>query len=365
MTAKKYELTDEHRAQLKPWADRWIANALNCDPMNDTDRDAMTVAVNGLYDAANLERPVHIVFVQSPLVAAAAGGFAAYLWDCHKRGEMPGLNDPVQRILDAASVIAGRAYGDPTKTWEIAEAVLDSYNTLPDSNTRKETKKQKQAAIDAMLDCASEAHRMWNGGNQWSSWVAFLSFFRHVAKLPLDYSKWEHYENAAIHGGPRVMHEKFTIVSDRPMYIHQDDQHRPHCDTGPFCEWRDGWKLWYVHGVRVNEQIVMQPDTLTVEQIRDERNVEVRRVMMDRFGKDRFIEDGGAELVAQDDYGKLWRSPSAPDEEDGSAWQALEVTCPSTGRVYFLRVPPSVRRAEEAWRWTLDVDDDALVAGQS
>jgi hypothetical protein len=54
---KLYELTEEHRAQLKPWADKWIANAQNTTPMDDKDRDAMRVAVNGLYDAAKLGAP--------------------------------------------------------------------------------------------------------------------------------------------------------------------------------------------------------------------------------------------------------------------------------------------------------------------
>ena len=33
-----YELTPEHTAQLKPWADRWIANAMSCEAMDDADR---------------------------------------------------------------------------------------------------------------------------------------------------------------------------------------------------------------------------------------------------------------------------------------------------------------------------------------
>ena len=66
---KKYELTPEHRAQLKPWADKWIANAMSTKPMDDTDREAMRVAVRGLYQAANLTPPPdnRIVFVPSRL----------------------------------------------------------------------------------------------------------------------------------------------------------------------------------------------------------------------------------------------------------------------------------------------------------
>ena len=76
----KYELTDEHRAQLYPWHRKWVQIAMRTEPMNDVDRTAMIGAVNGLYDAAKLDRPKHIVFVPSPLVGQIASGFAAAIW---------------------------------------------------------------------------------------------------------------------------------------------------------------------------------------------------------------------------------------------------------------------------------------------
>ena len=78
----KYELTEAHRAQLEPWRDRWIKNAMNTTPMTEADREAMRAAVRGLYTAANLTPPPveRIVFVPSPFVGRFAGGFATALW---------------------------------------------------------------------------------------------------------------------------------------------------------------------------------------------------------------------------------------------------------------------------------------------
>jgi hypothetical protein len=78
---KKYELTEEYRAQLKPWADKWIANAMSTKPI---DRPRMIEAVNGLYTAAGLPSPKHIVFVPSPFVLKAASGLAAGIWHLSK-----------------------------------------------------------------------------------------------------------------------------------------------------------------------------------------------------------------------------------------------------------------------------------------
>src|SRR6478609_5812853 len=74
---KKYSLTAEHRAQLPGWAQRWIANAMSTRGMTDDERTLATTAARGLYTAASLAEPKHVVFVSSPLVATIAAGVAA------------------------------------------------------------------------------------------------------------------------------------------------------------------------------------------------------------------------------------------------------------------------------------------------
>lgn len=62
MTRKKYELTPEHRAQLEPWRDKWIANAMSTAPM--------TAAT--LYEAANRCAADAIRWSRRPLGAKVA-----------------------------------------------------------------------------------------------------------------------------------------------------------------------------------------------------------------------------------------------------------------------------------------------------
>ncbi len=71
---KKYELTPEHREQLKPWAEKWIANGMSTKPMDDDDKAAMVEALKGQYEAANLPWHGRVVFVPSPVVARFAAG---------------------------------------------------------------------------------------------------------------------------------------------------------------------------------------------------------------------------------------------------------------------------------------------------
>lgn len=100
---KLYELTEEHRARFPEWRDRWIANAFSTAAMTDEDRAACREAVLGLYAAANLPPPKHIVFVPSPFVLAFAGGFASAIWYASRKGF------PTRAATGAATWAATRA----------------------------------------------------------------------------------------------------------------------------------------------------------------------------------------------------------------------------------------------------------------
>jgi hypothetical protein len=126
-----------------------------------------------------------------------------------------------------------------------------------------------------------------------------------------------------------------------------------HCENGPAVSWANGARYFFWRGVRVPEKVVVAPDQLTGAEILAERNLEVQRVMLERFGHDRLILDTGAAPVHVDEFGVLYRIrlsrrqtitlvhvTNATPETDG------------TRRRYFLRVPPDVRTAHEAVAWT-------------
>jgi hypothetical protein len=141
---------------------------------------------------------------------------------------------------------------------------------------------------------------MWNGGNQWGQWASYISFFRHISKLQIDYSKWDHYEVLATVAGPRIMHADFCMISDRPETLTVDDQNRPHNDTGPFCQWRDGTALYSIHGVRVPEWIVESPERINVDSIHAENNAEIRRIMVERYGLSKYVRDSQFNVIDAD-----------------------------------------------------------------
>jgi hypothetical protein len=199
-----------------------------------------------------------------------------------------------------------------------------------------------------LLGTVAHVHALWDGGNQWPGYPAWISFFRHIVQLPVDYSRWHYYEAAAMLGGPRVMHAQFCMISDRPCRLLVDAAHRPHAEDGPFCAWRDGTALWAWHGVRVPPRVILQPQTITLAEIEAERNAEVRRVLIERRGWDWWLAETRARLVGEDRFGRLYETAL-----DGARFGVVLVansTPEADGRrrTYALRVPSGYTSAHAA-----------------
>jgi hypothetical protein len=109
-------------------------------------------------------------------------------------------------------------------------------------------------------------------------------------------------------------------------------------------------------GVPIDARIAFHPETITAAEVLDERNAERRRVLLERMGPERFAAEAEPEVLDRDrDPGgerRLLRV-AIPDDED---LVCLEVRCPSTGRQYLLRVPPSVKSCRQAAAWIAGFD---------
>lgn len=207
----------------------------------------------------------------------------------------------------------------------------------------------------------------------WAAWDCYVSSWRDVLGLRLpEYEKYAAWEACAIHGGFRMLHPEFCMVSDFPAILRVDAQNQPHCEDGPSHQWRDGWSLWHWHGVAVTEQIIMRPETVTAAQVQAEENAEVRRIMVERMGWDRYAAQAGVKVLHRDklesnfpvipvseavsDHDRLIVSYRAGIETaellecselrdfEERPIRLVRLTDPSTGRRYTLRVAHNTKR---------------------
>jgi hypothetical protein len=140
-----------------------------------------------------------------------------------------------------------------------------------------------------------------------------------------------------------------------------DERGRAHRGDGPAVLHFDGKGDYYWHGVQVPQHVVMAPEKITVEEIDFEENAEVRRVMLERFGVERFLKQCKAKLVHTDETGKLfrWRAREGGRGEEALQFVVVKNSTPEpdgTYKDYYLRVPPGVTTARAAVAWTFGMD---------
>jgi hypothetical protein len=331
----------------------------------DATSAATDAATRAATDAATRDATYAATRAATSAATRAAADAAAVATDAATRAATSAATRAAADAAAVATDAATSAATDAATRDATRAATRDATSAATDAATRAATDAAADAAAvaekgaaaacqemagDLGLSCARTWWRAHQGGNMWASYDCYLSAMRDVIGLRLpQHDAYSHWEQAAIHGGFRVMHEEFCIVSDFPEIIRVDDQHRPHCETGPSHRWRDGWALYHWHGVRVPDHWVEDREHLTAADVFKETNAEVRRAGCEILGWDRVLSGIDAKLIDDDGdpfIGVLYRGQIPGAVECGF----LKVQC-GTGRTFVIPVSPECNSAIEAQAW--------------
>ena len=326
-------LTNEQKAAMIPHAEKWIERGWDTTPV---DKAAWEKGARACYAYAGIPFPERVVWVPSPLVGALAAPIAAYL---------------IALDRNLAQLAVGGAVGDAVR-----DAVRD--------------------AVGGAV--ASSLRSLWYyrlGGQWWTYWQAYNSYFRDVAGLELDPELWKRsyaYEQASTAGWWWPFRD-FVMVSERPTELHLEQvgptgwgSHRLHCETGPAIAWRDGFALYYWHGTRVPQDLI--DGRWTSADILREANAEIRRCGIERMGWDRFVVDArltpvGAPAPDPGNPGHhlvLYDVPEQLFDEPVRVLLATNGTVERDGtrRRFGLTVPANIRTPLDAAAWTYGLSSD-------
>lgn len=153
--------------------------------------------------------------------------------------------------------------------------------------------------------------------------------------------------------------DNVAFLCERPLSCHVDDRGRLHSDNSEAVSFSDGFKLYAWHGVFVPQEIIHRPDFITVFGIDMEPNAELRRVMIEIFGRERYLFQSGAVLVDSDESGVLYRKELSNDEPLVIVQVTNSTAEPDgTFKKYFLRVPPEMETVKEAVAWTFSMNSN-------
>ena len=336
------KLTPAQEARLDEWRDRWIAVGLKTDP---ADWPRFEKAARECYSIINLNPGVPIVHVPSPIVGAFAAPIAASIINITK----------AIRGIDVKDKKAVRSAVDSAVHSAVDSAVHSAVDSAVRSAVRSAVGKNNNNLI---------FWHYWMGGQMWSSWASYESFFREVCNLNLG----EGMERRAIAYAETVQsacywwpNRDFIIVCDRPVHILRNERGRLHSSEKKAIEWPDGWGLWMWHGTRVSEQIIMKPETLSREQIMAEKNSEVSRAIAERLGWDEYLKRVDTVLIHKwfDEMTSCHYELYDFKERKGSLQpRLLKMESPALNdesRPYYIEpVPPESQTCQAARRWQND-----------
>lgn len=160
--------------------------------------------------------------------------------------------------------------------------------------------------------------------------------------------------------GPVWFLTNVAIVTERPQWIAARGTTRRVAVDGPLLTWRDGFTIRARQGLIVPTWLDEAPEKVGVADIENETNVELRRLLLETMGAERYLKESGAVRIAEDETGVLWQR-RIPDRR--RVWPRLQPITfvevvngtpepDGSFRRYFLRVPPEMRTAREAVAWT-------------
>ncbi|MEU6414877.1 DUF6745 domain-containing protein [Microbispora sp. NPDC046933] len=325
------------------------------------DHDEASAGVRLAYREAGLPEPEVIVRLASP----AAGAIAAVwlLGTEEVRAAMEEIGFGRLRALDGIDPGVPVRYEVRTVPWESARAEV-SAAAGPAGWARlwEETGGRLWPRVDRLV---TEIRRAIGdlGGDVLRQATLDAVLGQHdapwLSAFEGPYEGLEGLKRVARHAGWWWPYERVAIVTDRPVELHLDDVGRLHRAEGPALAYADGFALHAWHGMPVPAGFGATMTALTPERIRAEENAELRRVMLEHFGLDRYLAESGARPRHSDETGVLWRI-DLPGDEPVVMVEVVNSTPEPDGtrRTYFLRVPPWVTRAREGVAWTFGVREE-------
>lgn len=189
----------------------------------------------------------------------------------------------------------------------------------------------------------------------WAAYESYLTAMRDIIGLSLpEHDAYKYWEQAAIHGGFRVMHPEFCIVSDFPEYIKVDENNEPHCETGPSHLWRDGVAFYFWHGVQVPGHWIEDTENVSPQEILKSVNVEQRAAGISILGMPRMLERLPHKIIDSDPDPSRGELIEVRLDDLPEPCRYLKAECPRNGTICE-GLPNHIKTVLEAQAWRLGI----------
>jgi hypothetical protein len=324
LTTKQIDLFPEF---IKKWTDIGLCTL----PANRKEAERGIITS---YQIAGLDPPKKIVWCGSPV---SQGLTRAILFNLKKTEIGNSVRDSVgdsvwDSVWDSVrNSVGGSVWGS---VWDsVRDSVRDSVGDSVGDSVR-----------DSVWDSVGDSIY----GQHDSDWLAFYDYFCEACGLSEETQKLTGLWQVAKSANWWLPHKNICWVSERHHILYKDDRGFLHCENGPALQYPDGWSIWAWHGVRVSQHIIEQPETITTHEIQKEQNEEVRRILIERMGWERWLRESHAKIIHRrfNNRDQQWEELYTLNNS-----KRLLVSDPSTGRKYALGVPSEINTCQDAQNW--------------
>jgi hypothetical protein len=351
-------LTAEQKKALSRYRARWSAIRRSTEP---ADRDAAEEGARLAYCAAGLTPPQRFVWCGSPFelsrrtqrIAQDDGPNVRWtLIDRVRRRVTAQIRKRLPRRLLAE--VDGAVNPADALAASVTETVVQAAEREPLPLLAR-ARRGEPLSLACVLRALSgrEGFRHAAAGPDDLSWLSTFEYLRSVLALKAETEPLLGLWQLAANVGWLQPHAQTCWLCERPELLCADVNDRLHHPTGPALRFRDGFSAFVWRGVAVPQRLIERPEEITLVAIDAQTNVQIRRCMIEIMTPRRYVAEGGATRIAEDETGILWRRTWLAHD----AWAAVEVINATpepdgTRKHFFLQVPPNLQTAREAVAWT-------------
>ena len=337
------ELTPEQERELPIWHKKYFDIGSSTEPLN---KPELEKAIKAFYARINEKEPVFL-YCESPMTAMLM--LKAVLPKLAELTKNKSLESSLRSSL-GSSLRSSLGSSLESSLWSLLESSLRSslWSSLRSS---------LRSSLGSSLYDGDYLY-----GNLNSYWISFYQFCEHIGvKYEPDKAaildEWETLATHAFHWWPK---DGLCVCSHKPTAIYWNkDKTRLHADGRKAVEFSDGWGVYCFDGVRLPDKYgEKKSKDWQSKWILEETNAELKMTLIKGIGYEKMCQDLEAKKVDSWREYELLRIENV----DVEPIQLNKMTCPSTGKIHVHRVPPDIKSAREAIKWSnFGIDAESFV----
>jgi uncharacterized protein DUF6745 len=392
------QLTKEQQLLIGKVRNEWVDFALFSG--DDVDEKAIHEGIDFLYDLTGLKKPVKII-VDSPLAVQYAIPYAKALLDSLGKGVdgsqvRSQVGSQVRSQVDSqvysqvGSQVRSQVYSQVRSQVysQVGSQVRSQVDSQVDSQVYSQVDSQVDSQVGSQVDSqvgsqvdsqvGSAETFAWNTLAFYAGWCAYLDYFKRIGVVK--YEKFDEYLKYMKSGQfMGVYLDGLAIVCRRPKAVRRDDELRLHHDAEPAIEWRDGYKLYFIHGQAFEKKMFdrITSQKMTLKEVMNMKNADERTMAFSMLRPDRLLKGVNAKLVHTGERGTRLYSVDnfthvigVSDTKQNDTEYCMVMDDASTDRVFLEWVDPEIGKkgnADEAQAaaWGVPLEDYLLLAQEA